>query len=170
MSRAQSPMSRPSHTSPSSSASSNLSQPRTSLPPAPAPKVSKPPPCNPEIMRRPMRDRLIHLLAVRPYRKPELLQRIYKDGIKEKDRKTISLLLGELAVCKNNVFELKRSLWNDVAEDWPFYTEQDRAALRRRKPQNLTPPGSDTGSTSSGHSPSSTNPLKRKSTSYYDHP
>merc|ERR1719481_2321882 len=39
-----------------------------------------------------------------------------------------------------------------------FYSELDKAALRRRKPQNLTPPGSDTGSTSSGHSPSSTNP------------
>ena len=69
-------------------------------------------------------------------------------------------------------------MWNEVAEDWPFYSEQDRAALRRRKPQNLTPPGSDTGSTSSGHSPSSTNPpsppqitnpLKRP-TNYYPQP
>ena len=66
-------------------------------------------------------------------------------------------------------------MWNEVSEDWPFYTEQDRVIVRRRKPQNLTPPGSDTGSTSSGHSPSSTNPpsppqitnpLKR--TSFYD--
>ena len=89
------------------------------------------------------------------------------------------MLVREVADTRNNVFELKRSMWNDVAEDWPFYTEQDRAALRRRKPQNLTPPGSDTGSTSSGHSPSSTNPpsppqitnpLKRTSTGYYDHP
>ena len=45
-----------------------------------------------------------------------------------------------------------------LQEDWPFYTDSDRAAMRRRKPQNLTPPVSDTGSTSSGHSPSSTNP------------
>ena len=87
------------------------------------------------------------------------------------------MLLREVSDCKNNVFELKRTLWNDVQEDWPFFTEQDRAALRRRKPQNLTPPGSDTGSTSSGHSPSSTNPasppqitngLKRHSFGYMD--
>ena len=80
------------------------------------------------------------------------------DGVKEKDKKNIGLILREVSECKNNVFELKRTMWNDVCEDWPFYLELDKAALRRRKPQNLTPPGSDTGSTSSGHSPSSTNP------------
>jgi hypothetical protein len=82
------------------------------------------------------------------------------DGIKEKDKKSnmLSSVLREVAECKNNVYELKRAMWNDVDESWPFYTAEDRAALKRRKPQNLTPPGSDTGSTSSGHSPSSTNP------------
>jgi len=115
-------------------------------------------PMNTEIMKKTLRERLIHLLAVRPYKKPELLLRMYKDGVKEKDKKSIGLILREVSECKNNVFELKRTMWNDVCEDWAFYTELDKAALRRRKPQNLTPPGSDTGSTSSGHSPSSTNP------------
>jgi len=115
-------------------------------------------PMNTEIMKKTLRERLIHLLAVRPYKKPELLLRMYKDGVKEKDKKNIGLILREVSECKNNVFELKRTMWNDVCEDWPFYLELDKAALRRRKPQNLTPPGSDTGSTSSGHSPSSTNP------------
>ena len=80
--------------------------------------------------------------------------------MREKDKKSnlLSCLLREVAECKNNVYELKRAMWNDVNEDWPFYSVEDRAALKRRKPQNLTPPGSDTGSTSSGHSPSSTNP------------
>jgi len=118
---------------------------------------------------------LIHLLAVKPYKKIELLPRLTKDGLKEKDRKTWGLVLRDVTELKNNCYELKRSVWNDVMEDWPFYTESDRAALRRRKPQNLTPPVSDTGSTSSGHSPSSTNPasppqitnpLKRQS--YYE--
>lgn len=115
---------------------------------------------NPEIMKRSLRERLVHLLAIRPQKKMELHTRIYKDGIKEKDKKSnlLSTLLREVAECKANVFELKRSMWNDVNEDWPFYTAEDKAALKRRKPQNLTPPGSDTGSTSSGHSPSSTNP------------
>jgi len=115
---------------------------------------------NPEIMKRSLRERLVHLLAVRAQKKMELHNRIYKDGMREKDKKSnlLSCLLREVAECKNNVYELKRAMWNDVNEDWPFYSVEDRAALKRRKPQNLTPPGSDTGSTSSGHSPSSTNP------------
>lgn len=123
-------------------------------------KPSKPPTCNPEIMKRSLRERLVHLLAVRAQKKMELHTRIYKDGMREKDKKSnlLSMLLREVAECKSNVYELKRAMWNDVKEDWPFYTAEDRAALKRRKPQNLTPPGSDTGSTSSGHSPSSTNP------------
>lgn len=77
---------------------------------------------------------------------------------------------------KDNTYQLGRHIWNDVTEDWPFYTEQDRQSFRRRKPQNLTPPGSDGSTCSSGHSPSSTHPasppstsqLKRSSAAYYD--
>jgi hypothetical protein len=88
-------------------------------------------------------------------------------------------ILREVSELKNNCYELKRSVWNDVMEDWPFYSEADRSLLRRRKPQNLTPPVSDTGSTSSGHSPSSTNPasppqitnpLKRHGGGFYESP
>lgn len=139
---------------PACSSSLQPNQHKSYQPPKPAPK----PPVNTEIMKKSLRERLIHLLAVRPYKKPELLIRMHNDGMKEKDKKNISQLLREVSDCRNNVYELRRSMWNDVAEDWPFYTEQDRAQLRRNKPQNLTPPGSDTGSTSSGHSPSSTNP------------
>ena len=97
------------------------------------------------------------------------------DGMKEKEKKHLMQTLGEVSDLKNNCYELRRCEWNNVSEDWPFFTESDLAALRRRKPQNLTPPVSDTGSTSSGHSPSSTNPasppqitnpLKRQG--YYD--
>merc|ERR1711981_212316 len=139
---------------PQSSSSLQNNQHKSYQAPKPVPK----PPLNTEIMKKSLRERLLHLLAVRPYKKPELLLRMHKDGMKEKDKKNISQLLREVSDCRNNVYELRRSMWNDVAEDWPFYTEQDRAQLRRNKPQNLTPPGSDTGSTSSGHSPSSTNP------------
>lgn len=58
----------------------------------------------------------------------------------------------------DNTYHLHRHIWNDVHEDWPFYTEQDRQCLKRRKPQNLTPPlSSDGGSSTSGQSPTSTN-------------
>merc|ERR1719282_1120522 len=177
-SRSQPSSSLSSPSSSSVSAASTNSQKNHQIPPVSSPPPVRPPPTvNTEIMKRPLRDRLIHLLAVRPYKKPELLPRVQRDGLKEKDKKNISQLLREVSEYRNNVYELRRSMWNEVAEDWPFYSEQDRAALRRRKPQNLTPPGSDTGSTSSGHSPSSTNPpsppqitnpMRKRDNTYYD--
>jgi len=115
------------------------------------------PSINPEIMKRPLRERLIHLLAVRPYKKPELLLRMNRDGIKEKEKKNITNMLKSIVSMKDNSYHLYKHIWNEVREDWPFFTEEERNMLKRRKPQNLTPE-SDTGSTSSGHSPSSTNP------------
>lgn len=138
-----------------------------SHPVAPAPSHTKPQgnnhaqkPGNPEIMRRPIRDRLIHLLAVRPYKKPEIYAAITRDGLREKDRNQLMATLSSIATVRDNTYHLIRHIWNDVQEDWPFYTEQDRQMLKRRKPQNLTPPGSSDGGSSvgSGQSPSSVHP------------
>lgn len=136
-------------------------------PVAPAPSHTKPQgnnhaqkPGNPEIMRRPIRDRLIHLLAVRPYKKPEIYAAITRDGLREKDKNQLMSTLSSIATVRDNTYHLIRHIWNDVQEDWPFYTEQDRQMLKRRKPQNLTPPGSSDGGSSvgSGQSPSSVHP------------
>jgi hypothetical protein len=90
------------------------------------------------------------------------------------------MVLKQVASLRDNTYHLNHSLWNDVQEDWPFYSEQDRQVLKRRKPQNLTPPGSDGGSSSgSGQSPTSTHPgsppsiisssdLSAKRPGYYD--
>ncbi|XP_055596380.1 RNA polymerase II elongation factor Ell isoform X2 [Uranotaenia lowii] len=109
-----------------------------------------------EIMKRSLRERLVHLLAVRPWKKPELYAKIRQDGVRPQEVDRVQQVLSTVASMKDNVYYLHRHIWNDVQEDWPFYSEQDRQILKRRKPQNLTPPlsGSDGGS-SSGQSPSS---------------
>ncbi|KAJ6646750.1 RNA polymerase II elongation factor Ell [Pseudolycoriella hygida] len=107
-----------------------------------------------EVSKRPIKERLIHLLAVRPYKKPELWSKISNEGVREKDKLNMSLHLRSIASMKGNTFYLNRHVWNDVQEDWPYYTEQDRQTLKRKKPQNLTPPLSSDGG--SGQSPSST--------------
>jgi RNA polymerase II elongation factor ELL len=63
------------------------------------------------------------------------------DGVREKDKHSITLILKQVSAMKDNTYHLLRHIWNDVSEDWPFYTEEERQAFRRRKPQNLTPPG-----------------------------
>ncbi|KAG8268526.1 hypothetical protein J6590_023904 [Homalodisca vitripennis] len=154
------------------------SKPSASIPPArnglphahthaPAPSHTKPQgnnhaqkPGNPDIMRRPIRDRLIHMLAVRPYKKPELYSAINREGVRDRDKTHLMSTLASIATVRDNTYHLMRHVWNDVQEDWPFYTEQDRQMLKRRKPQNLTPPGSSDGGSSagSGQSPSSVHP------------
>lgn len=123
------------------------------------------------------RERIIHLLAVRPFKKPELISRIIRgehdlltitafiiiifpllDGVREKDRKNISVCLKQVSFIKDNTYHLYRHVWNDVQEDWPFLTEHERQKLKRSKPQNLTPPCSD-GSTSSSGSKISVNQI-----------
>ncbi|XP_055693782.1 RNA polymerase II elongation factor Ell [Lutzomyia longipalpis] len=112
---------------------------------------------NPDIMKRSIKERLIHLLALRPYKKPELYARIVSEGVKDRDRNNIKNILTTISYLRDNTYHLNRHIWNDVHEDWPFYTEQDRQNLKRRKPQNLTPPlSSDGGSSTSGQSPTST--------------
>ncbi|XP_018574099.1 RNA polymerase II elongation factor Ell [Anoplophora glabripennis] len=121
------------------------------------PQLNSKKPSVPDIARRPLKERLIHLLALRPFKKFELHDRLTKEGLREKN--SMTSVLKQISVLKDNCYHLNRPMWNEVHEDWPFYTESERQILKRRKPQNLTPPGgSDGGSSGSGQSPTSTHP------------
>lgn len=110
----------------------------------------------PELSKRLIREKTIHLLALKPFKKPEFYQRMLNEGIREKDRSYLTTILHEVSLLKDNCFNLKPVFWNEVDDNWPFYTEQEIQQLKRRKPQNLTPESSDGGSSSiSGQSPSS---------------
>lgn len=104
------------------------------------------------------RERLIHMLALRPYKKPEIYSKITNgkliemgfiwrccccccsvnncfvslaEGVRDRERACIGTLLKSLSFMRDNTYHLHRHLWNDVHEDWPFYTEQDRQSLKR---------------------------------------
>ncbi|XP_048484581.1 RNA polymerase II elongation factor Ell isoform X1 [Plutella xylostella] len=123
-------------------------------PPAPRPAPPQPvhppvqthqpqkPPSNPDLTRRSIKERLIQLLALKPFKKPELYARLNSEGIKEKERGLVNKILPQIGSLKDNCYHLRRHIWNDVNEDWPFYTEEEKRTLKRRKPQNLTPPAS----------------------------
>ncbi|KAK2704590.1 RNA polymerase II elongation factor ELL-like [Artemia franciscana] len=115
-----------------------------------------PPTTIPELMKRPLKERIVHLLAVRPYKKPEIHGRLIKEGVRDKEKSQISTVLHSVANYKDNTYHLHKYIWNEIKEDWPFYSEQERQQLKRRKPQSFTPPGSD--SSGSNQSPSSTQP------------
>lgn len=40
-------------------------------------------------------------------------------------------ILSQISLLKDNTYQLRRSMWNDVNEDWPFYTEEEKRMLKR---------------------------------------
>ncbi|CAH1796855.1 unnamed protein product [Owenia fusiformis] len=88
-----------------------------------------------DVTSMPFRDRVIHLLALRSYRRPELLARLHRDGIRDRDRNAVDSVLNSVASLntRDNSYSLSRSLYqSDVKQDWPFYTEIDKQLLKRR--------------------------------------
>lgn len=79
----------------------------------------------------PLRDRVIHLLAVRPYNKPELILRLKKDGPVDKD--LLGTLMEEVATqYKENKYTLAKRMYSEVQLDWPYYADGERQLVRRR--------------------------------------
>lgn len=51
------------------------------------------------------------------------------EGVREKNG--ITSILKQISYMKDNCYHLNRAMWNEVNEDWPFYTESERQMLKR---------------------------------------
>lgn len=96
---------------------------------------------------RPLRERLVHLLALKPYKKAELILRLQKDGLLQSDKDSLDSHLQQVANLngKDNTFTLKDFIYKEVQKDWPGYTEGDQQLLKRilfRKQSQAPPPES----------------------------
>uniref|UniRef100_A0A3B4Y2G3 Elongation factor RNA polymerase II n=1 Tax=Seriola lalandi dorsalis TaxID=1841481 RepID=A0A3B4Y2G3_SERLL len=82
---------------------------------------------------RPLRERLIHLLALKPYKKPELILRLQKDGLSQLDKDSLDSHLQQVANLngRDNTFTLKDFLYKEIQKVWPGYTEGDQQLLKR---------------------------------------
>ncbi|XP_040855980.1 RNA polymerase II elongation factor ELL2-like [Ochotona curzoniae] len=80
---------------------------------------------------RPYRDRVIHLLALRDYKKSELLIRLQKDGAPKNDKDTLETILQEVAHLNstNLSYSLKDDIFQEIQKDWPGYNDLDRQSL-----------------------------------------
>ncbi|XP_013860094.1 RNA polymerase II elongation factor ELL [Austrofundulus limnaeus] len=93
---------------------------------------------------RPLRERLVHLLALKPYKKPEMILRLQKDGLSLMDKDSLDSHLQQVANLnvKENTFTLKDVMYKEIQKDWPGYTEGDQQLLKRilSRKQNSSAP------------------------------
>eukprot|EP00106_Octopus_bimaculoides_P013894 XP_014781336.1 PREDICTED: RNA polymerase II elongation factor ELL-like [Octopus bimaculoides] len=80
-----------------------------------------------------LRKRIIHLLALRPYNKCELLRLLKRHGISENDKKSFEFKLSEVSTCyKRQRFTLTIPAWKEVDAAWPYYRVEQQQLVRRR--------------------------------------
>ncbi|VTJ54706.1 Hypothetical predicted protein [Marmota monax] len=122
------------------------------------------------VSQRPFRDRVLHLLALRPYRKAELLLRLQKDGLAQADKDSLDGLLQQVANvnAKDGTCTLRDCMYKDVQKDWPGYSEGDQQLLKRMlvrklcQPQNTSLPGDPVAASPPGEHGSSASPPQKR--------
>ncbi|KAG8456363.1 hypothetical protein GDO86_002225 [Hymenochirus boettgeri] len=122
---------------------------------------------NNSIAQRPYRERVIHLLALKPYKKPEILARLHKDGVNQKDKNSLGVILQQVANLnpKDNSYTLKDFVYKEIQRDWPGYLEGDKQLLDKVLSRKLNLSQSNATSTSQPDSPpmaASTSPAQKR--------
>ncbi|XP_004625486.1 RNA polymerase II elongation factor ELL2 [Octodon degus] len=103
------------------------------------------------VSQRPYKDRVIHLLALKAYKKPELLARLQKDGVSQKDKNSLGAILQQVANLnpKDLSYTLKDYVFKDLQRDWPGYSETDRRSLESVLARKLNQSQNSTGASRS---------------------
>ncbi|KAM9377571.1 LOW QUALITY PROTEIN: RNA polymerase II elongation factor ELL [Pholidichthys leucotaenia] len=93
------------------------------------------------VAHRPLRDRIIHLLALKPYRKPELLLWLERERVTPKDKADLTSVLDEVAKvnAKDQSYSLKDEHYRHVQKDWPGYLEEEKQLIHRLLIRKLQP-------------------------------
>lgn len=95
-----------------------------------------------DVLERPLRDRVTHLLALRPYKKPELILRLQRDGLTAADKTLLDSLLTEVGQlsARDSSYLLKDGVYKELRRDWPGYSSGDQQLLKRILVRRLFPP------------------------------
>ncbi|XP_068169458.1 RNA polymerase II elongation factor ELL2 isoform X2 [Antennarius striatus] len=94
------------------------------------------------VAHRPLRERILHLLALKPYRKPELFLWLERERASLKDKADLTSVLDEVGKLnpKDHSYSLKDELYRQVQRDWPGYLEEEKQLIHRLLIRKLQPP------------------------------
>ncbi|XP_047218262.1 RNA polymerase II elongation factor ELL2-like [Girardinichthys multiradiatus] len=95
----------------------------------------------PAPIQKPLKERIIHLLALKPYRKPELLLWLERERAGTKDKAELGAVLEEVAKVnpKDSSYLLKEDFYKHVQRDWPGYIEEEKQLIRKLLSRKLQP-------------------------------
>ncbi|XP_054081567.1 RNA polymerase II elongation factor ELL2-like [Zeugodacus cucurbitae] len=93
-----------------------------------------------DVSRLNIRERLTHLLALKPFSKEDLYARLKKEGIRDNELKSVASILLAIALLRCRMYSLRDHMWYYVNVNWPFYTEHERDQVKQNMPQDKTPP------------------------------
>lgn len=80
------------------------------------------------------RDRIIHLLAVQSYQRPELLLRLKRDGLTDEQKDKVSGLLTKVGrTGRQGEYYLSPTFFNLVEPNWPGYSPSERSTVASLK-------------------------------------
>lgn len=81
-----------------------------------------------------LRERIIHLLAVKPQKRTDVINRLKKETKRGETAMTkTDSLLQEVADLQGDMFHLKQSLYSELrVDDWPFYSDAERQLVKRK--------------------------------------
>ncbi|VDM31926.1 unnamed protein product [Hydatigera taeniaeformis] len=89
---------------------------------------------NIEVGARSLRDRIIHLLAVQPYQRAELLLRLKRDGLTEEQKDNVDSILSKVGRSgRQGEYRLSTAFINLVEPNWPAYSPSERCIVASLK-------------------------------------
>ncbi|XP_011491202.1 RNA polymerase II elongation factor ELL2 [Oryzias latipes] len=93
------------------------------------------------LSQKPLKDRIIHLLALKPYRKPELLLWLERERSAPKDKAELGAVLEEVAKVslKDSSYLLRDDFYKYVQRDWPCYSEEEKQLISRLLARKVQP-------------------------------
>nr|CDS16068.1 RNA polymerase II elongation factor ELL [Echinococcus granulosus] len=89
---------------------------------------------NAEVGARSLRDRIIHLLAIQSYQRPELLLRLKRDGLTDEQKDEVDSILGKVGRSgRQGEYRLSTTFINLIEPNWPGYSPSERCAVASLK-------------------------------------
>ena len=115
------------------------------------------------------RERVIHILSMRPHKKSELRLRLQREGMSQKNRNNLAMVLRQVATHCDNQYTLLPHLFAELqVEYWPFFSESEKLIVKRNIASNKIVDSSSQLVSSTSKSPEE-NLLKRSLQANTDH-